>query len=525
MASTAGQIGLKISSKKTKHMRMNNRNNAAITVNGEALEEVEYFTYLGSKMTTDGDSEKEVRERILKASQAFASLKTIWRTRKISTKTKLRLFKSNVLSTLLYGAESWKMTKGISHKLEVFQNRCLRRILSIFWPNTISNSELHERTNTKPITLEVRARRWRWIGHVLRMPPASLPRIALRWTPDGRRKRGRPKETWRRTVEREMKEQGWTWNFLERYKASVVMDQNVTVEDHLDTNETFVDQFHAEHTGPLDTLRSFHLWFQGVHGYASIAVSVFGITANLLNITVLTSKSMRSPTNLLLTWMAVTDMLTMAPYVPYMAIFYCPPKTVFESPEAYSYGRMLYMIVTVNFVATTHTISIWIGVCLAAFRAFQVKNPNKGLLVREKRMKRVKVAMVSVYVISTLILIPGLVTTRLEAVELDDNVTVYVIEDLKLGTNETDVLVETVVITYAVIAKLIPCILMRNIDGIDWVSEYNSLNDGKAQQGWPHLHCIRICIWHLHLHCRRTEPAAAAGADCIQGKVNFTENG
>nr|KAG5704191.1 hypothetical protein BaRGS_009721 [Batillaria attramentaria] len=216
MASTAGQIGLKISSKKTKHMRMNNRNNAAITVNGEALEEVEYFTYLGSKMTTDGDSEKEVRERISKASQAFASLKTVWRTRKISTKTKLRLFKSNVLSTLLYGAESWKMTKGISHKLEVFQNRCLRRILSIFWPNTISNSELHERTNTKPITLEVRARRWRWIGHVLRMPPASLPRIALRWTPDGRRKRGRPKETWRRTVEREMKEQGWTWNFLER---------------------------------------------------------------------------------------------------------------------------------------------------------------------------------------------------------------------------------------------------------------------------------------------------------------------
>ena len=216
MASTAGQIGLKISSKKTKHMRMNNKNNTAITVNGEALEEVEYFTYLGSKMTTDGDSEKEVRERISKASQAFASLKTIWRTRKISTKTKLRLFKSNVLSILLYGAESWKMTKGISHKLEVFQNRCLRRLLRIFWPNTISNSELHERANAKPITLVVRARRWRWIGHVLRMPQASLPRIALRWTPDGRRKRGRPKETWRRTVEREMKEQGWTWNFLER---------------------------------------------------------------------------------------------------------------------------------------------------------------------------------------------------------------------------------------------------------------------------------------------------------------------
>ena len=43
------------------------------------------------------------------------------------------------------------------------------------------------------------------------MPPTSLPRVAHRWTPDGRRNRGRPKETWRRTVETEMKKQGWAW--------------------------------------------------------------------------------------------------------------------------------------------------------------------------------------------------------------------------------------------------------------------------------------------------------------------------
>ena len=131
-------------------------------------------------------------------------------------KNKIRLFKSNVLSTLLYGAESWKMTKTISHKLEVFWKRCLCRILNIFWPNTISNAELHRRTTTKLITQEVQMRRWRWIRHVLRIPPTTLPRVALRWTPDGHRKRGRPKETWRRTVEREMREQGWTWGYLKR---------------------------------------------------------------------------------------------------------------------------------------------------------------------------------------------------------------------------------------------------------------------------------------------------------------------
>ena len=122
----------------------------------------------------------------------------------------MRFFKSNVLSTLLYGAESCKMTKTISHKLEVFQNKCLRRILRIYWPQTISNYELRRRTGTEPITQQVRRKRWKWTGHVLRMPPAALPRVALRWTPDGRRKRGRPKETWRRTVEKEMKENSWT---------------------------------------------------------------------------------------------------------------------------------------------------------------------------------------------------------------------------------------------------------------------------------------------------------------------------
>nr|KAG5695813.1 hypothetical protein BaRGS_013411 [Batillaria attramentaria] len=57
---------------------------------------------------------------------------------------------------------------------------------------------------------------------------ASLPRIALRWTPDGRRKRGRPKETEEDRGEREMKEQGWTWNFLERCAAEYVKQQGLS---------------------------------------------------------------------------------------------------------------------------------------------------------------------------------------------------------------------------------------------------------------------------------------------------------
>jgi hypothetical protein len=85
------------------------------------------FTYLGSKMSNKWDGEMRIRARLAKASQAFNWLRSSWKARNICLKTKLRIFKSNVVRTLLYG--SWNMTKTISNKLDFFQNRCLRRIL------------------------------------------------------------------------------------------------------------------------------------------------------------------------------------------------------------------------------------------------------------------------------------------------------------------------------------------------------------------------------------------------------------
>ena len=205
---------LKAGIPKTKHMRMNSRTNEPIKLQGQNIEEVEEFTYLGSMMTADGSCEREIHARLSKAGQAFATLRNMWKSVKICHKTKIRLFKSNVLSILLYGSESWKMTKTINHRLEVFQNRCLRKILKIFWPNTISNVELHRRTSTQPITLEIKQRRWQWIGHVLRIPRTAIVRTAPRWTPDGKLVRGRPKGTWRKTVERETKD--LTWGKLEK---------------------------------------------------------------------------------------------------------------------------------------------------------------------------------------------------------------------------------------------------------------------------------------------------------------------
>ena len=73
LATTEGRLGLEITTKKTRHLRLNSRSRETIMLNGEAVEEVAHFTYLGSKMSTSGDGEEEILARISKASQAFAS--------------------------------------------------------------------------------------------------------------------------------------------------------------------------------------------------------------------------------------------------------------------------------------------------------------------------------------------------------------------------------------------------------------------------------------------------------------------
>ena len=138
----------------------------------------------------------------------------VWRASSYSTLTKLKLYHSCVLSTLLYGSECWHLTEKDLSKLSTFLTKILRHILRIFWPNVISNKDRFERCGTEPMATILMRRRWRWIGHVTRQE-ASIAKTALQWTPEGKRKRGRPKITWRRTVEKEIKEMGKTWGVIQ----------------------------------------------------------------------------------------------------------------------------------------------------------------------------------------------------------------------------------------------------------------------------------------------------------------------
>ncbi|KAG7307745.1 hypothetical protein JYU34_006321 [Plutella xylostella] len=211
LVNLGNRVGMHVNREKTKSMRVMTADRTPFKINGQPIEDVDTFTYLGSKITPNGGTDEDIGNRINKARGAFAMLSPVWRSSAFRLQTKIRLFNACVKTVLLYGCETWKKTVQTTNKLQVFVNRCLRNILGIRWFDFVSNEELWRRTHQKPVAETVKERKWRWIGHVLRRTD-DVPKEALTWHPEGGKRRlGRPRETWQRSVKKEMGQAGMSW--------------------------------------------------------------------------------------------------------------------------------------------------------------------------------------------------------------------------------------------------------------------------------------------------------------------------
>jgi len=109
---------------------------------------------------------------------------------------------------LLYGWETWRMTK-----LDLFLHKSLNRLMKIYWPVKISNDEIRNRASISTIStisLQIHQRRWRFISCILGMNANQHPTTAITWAPERERRRGRPRETWRRTAKKKRTASGFT---------------------------------------------------------------------------------------------------------------------------------------------------------------------------------------------------------------------------------------------------------------------------------------------------------------------------
>ena len=152
----------------------------AISIEGTQLKAVELFKYLGSIVSSNATHDAEITARIGKATSAFGRLtKRLWKNRNIRIDTKISVYKAAVVTSLLFGCETWTLRKAHFTQLERFHQTSLRKIARIRWFHKVTNYEVLERCKIGSIQSMVESAVLRWTGHVIRMSDDRIPKKLL----------------------------------------------------------------------------------------------------------------------------------------------------------------------------------------------------------------------------------------------------------------------------------------------------------------------------------------------------------
>src|ERR1043165_9450291 len=184
---------MKINIKKTKGMRISKRGEEMIniTLNGDEIEQVKKFCYLGSVVTEDARCHEEIKRRIALGKDAFYKRGELL-TGSLNMKLKKRMVKTLVWSVVLYGSETWTMRQEDIKRLEAFEMWIWCRMERISWAERRTNEEILQLVEEKRSLIgTIRGRQKKWIGHILRSD--TLLRDIIEGRMEGKRMRGRPR--------------------------------------------------------------------------------------------------------------------------------------------------------------------------------------------------------------------------------------------------------------------------------------------------------------------------------------------
>ena len=179
---------------KTKTMVFGERNiEEKLKVNGEEVQNVEEFTYLGSTVTYDIDCKREATLRLSKAKGMLMALETTWKSKEISSRSKLDILRTCVFSSALYACETWVVTVEIQRRILAFERTCYRKVLRIGWRQRVRNEKMYDRIHLKETLLQkVIRRKLRLFRHICRVDKDRKIRDIMLGRVEGTNKKGRP---------------------------------------------------------------------------------------------------------------------------------------------------------------------------------------------------------------------------------------------------------------------------------------------------------------------------------------------
>ncbi|GAH15691.1 unnamed protein product, partial [marine sediment metagenome] len=192
-------MNLRLNVKKTKLLvaGKNPESNYNIQIDGEDVVEVESFKYLGSIKTSTANCTSDIKARIAMAKKKMVDLYDIWSDKNIRKDLKMKLVKTLVWSTLLYGVESWTLRKADENRIMAAEMWFWRRMLKISWKDKRTNvSILQELDTNRELLGKVVSLKNGYFGHVIRGSGSPLAAQIIEGYVEGTRKRGRQKKQW-----------------------------------------------------------------------------------------------------------------------------------------------------------------------------------------------------------------------------------------------------------------------------------------------------------------------------------------
>ena len=139
------KVGLKLNIQKTKIMASGPISSCEI--DGETVETVSDFIFLGSKITAHGDCSHEIKRHLLLGRKVMTNLDSIFKSRDTTLPTKVRLVKAMVFPMVMYGCESWTVKKAERRRIDAFELWCWRRLLRVPWTARRSNQSILKQIN------------------------------------------------------------------------------------------------------------------------------------------------------------------------------------------------------------------------------------------------------------------------------------------------------------------------------------------------------------------------------------------
>ena len=165
-------------------------------IDGETVETVRTFIFLGSKITADGDCSHEIKRCLLLGRKAMTNLDSLLKSRDITLPTKVHLVKAMVFPVVMYGLESWTLKKAERQRIDTFKLWCWRRLLRISWTARRSNQsilkEISSEYSLERLMLKLKLQ---YFGHLMQRTDSLEKTLMLGKIEDGRR-RGRQRMRW-----------------------------------------------------------------------------------------------------------------------------------------------------------------------------------------------------------------------------------------------------------------------------------------------------------------------------------------